>query len=94
LLRIKGELLLHPGEHRSVAVAEQSFGQALEMAHGQSALFWELRTAMSLARLRAGQDRPDDAYQALAATYGKFTEGFEAADLKSASAMMARLSGR
>jgi len=94
LLRIKGELLLHPSDHRSVAAAEQSFDEALEMARGQGALFWELRTAMSLARLRVGQDRPDDAYRALASAYGKFTEGFEASDLKSANAMMARLSAR
>jgi predicted ATPase len=44
--------------------------------------------------LRAEEDRPDDAYHALASTYGKFTEGFEASDLKNAKSMMAQLSGR
>jgi predicted ATPase/DNA-binding winged helix-turn-helix (wHTH) protein len=94
LLRIKGELLLHPGECRSAAAAGQAFDKALEVARGQGALFWELRSAISLARLRAEQDRPDDAYHALASTYGKFTEGFEASDLKNAKSMMAQLSGR
>jgi tetratricopeptide (TPR) repeat protein len=92
LLRIKGELLLHESEHRSVAAAEQLFGRAFDVARGQGALCWELRTAISLARLRISQDRRDDARQALASAYGKFTEGFETSDMRSARAMMAQLS--
>ena len=46
-----------------------------QVARSQGALFWELRTAISLARLRANQDRPDDAHQVLASAYGKFSEG-------------------
>ncbi|MCP3368036.1 ATP-binding protein [Bradyrhizobium cajani] len=92
LWRIKGELLLHPGEYRSVAGAEQAFEKAFEVARGQGALFWELRTAISLARLWTSQSRPADARQVLDSVYGKFTEGFEIADLKRARAMMAKLS--
>jgi predicted ATPase/DNA-binding winged helix-turn-helix (wHTH) protein len=92
LLRIKGELLLHESEHRSVAAAEQLFGRAFDVARSQGALCWELRTAISLARLRISQDRRDDARQALASAYGKFTEGFETSDMRSARAMMAQLS--
>ncbi|WP_454619005.1 ATP-binding protein [Bradyrhizobium cenepequi] len=92
LLRIKGELLLHASQYRSVVAAEQCFDRALQMARSQGALFWELRTAISLARLRASQDRPADAHRTLAFVHGKFTEGFEISDLRTAQAMMARLS--
>jgi predicted ATPase/DNA-binding winged helix-turn-helix (wHTH) protein len=92
LLRINGELLLHAGEYRSVVGAEQCFDRALQVARSQGALFWELRTAISLARLRAIQRRPAEAHLTLASVYGKFTEGFEIADLRSARAMMAQLS--
>ena len=94
LLRIKGELLLHESEYLSVTAAEQHFEKALQVARSQGALFWELRTAISLARLRANQDRPDDAHQVLASAYGKFSEGFETLDLRSAKEMMARFSAR
>ncbi|RZN35204.1 transcriptional regulator [Bradyrhizobium sp. Leo121] len=92
LLRIKGELLLHAGERGSVVAAEQSFDKSLQVARSQGALFWELRTAISFARLRATQDRPANAHHILASVYGKFTEGFEISDLRSAKAMMAQFS--
>ncbi|WP_225117853.1 winged helix-turn-helix domain-containing protein [Bradyrhizobium sp. BRP22] len=92
LLRIKGELLLKAGEYRSVAAAEQSFDRSLQVARSQGAPFWELRTAISLARLRASQDRPAEAHHMLASVYAKFTEGFEISDLRSAKALMAQLS--
>src|SRR5882724_2775322 len=92
LLRIKGELLLHETEHRSVPAAEQCFGEALELARRQGALFWELRSALSLARLRIGQDRRADARAVLAPAYEKFAEGFETADLRNAGAMLEQLS--
>jgi predicted ATPase/DNA-binding winged helix-turn-helix (wHTH) protein len=91
LLRIKGELLLHSGEFRSVATAEQHLDKAMHVARKQGAQFWELRTAMSLARLRVSQNRRDDAHLAMTSAYGKFTEGFETADLRNAKAMIAQL---
>ncbi|WP_315767026.1 MULTISPECIES: ATP-binding protein [unclassified Bradyrhizobium] len=91
LWRIKGELLLHAGEHRSAIAAERAFDKAFEVAGGQGALFWELRTAISMARLRTSQSRSADASDILASVYGKFTEGFETADLRRARAMMAQL---
>jgi predicted ATPase/DNA-binding winged helix-turn-helix (wHTH) protein len=92
LLRIKGELLLQETEHRSVSAAEQCFGEALELARRQGALFWELRGALSLARLRIRQDRPGDARAVLVPVYEKFAEGFEIADLRNAGAMLEQLS--
>ncbi|WP_453950130.1 hypothetical protein [Bradyrhizobium sp. USDA 377] len=92
LWRIKGELLLHPGECRSVAAAEQAFDNAFLVAREQGALSWELRTAISMARLRMSQSRAEDARSVLASAYGKFTEGFETSDLKRAQTMIAELS--
>ncbi|MCP3398663.1 winged helix-turn-helix domain-containing protein [Bradyrhizobium sp. CCGB20] len=92
LWRIKGELHRHPGEYHSALAAEQCFDKAFEVARGQGALFWELRAAISLARLMASQSRPADAHRILASVYGQFTEGFETADLRLAKAMMTEFS--
>jgi predicted ATPase len=56
LLRTKGELLLHRRAPADAAAAEKCFLQALDVARRQDALAWELRAAMSLARLWHGQD--------------------------------------
>ena len=87
LLRIKGELLLRQAGNESI-LAERCLLKALELAKEQGALFWELRAAMSLAQLRVRQSRQDDARKILAPVYDRFTEGFEAADLRSARAML------
>jgi predicted ATPase len=91
LLRIKGELLLCEGEHRSVAAAEQYFGKSAELARSQGTLFWELRNAICLARARADQDRRVEAREILAQVHDRFTEGFETADLRAARALLAEL---
>jgi predicted ATPase/DNA-binding winged helix-turn-helix (wHTH) protein len=57
LLRIKGELLLQLAGDQPIPAAEDCFGSALDVAREQGALFWELRVAMSLARLWVRQDR-------------------------------------
>ena len=49
---------------------------------------WELRAAMSLARLRRDQDRGAEARDLLAPVYGWFTEGFGTQDLKEAKALL------
>jgi predicted ATPase/DNA-binding winged helix-turn-helix (wHTH) protein len=88
LLRIKGELLLRQGAPRAAPIAEDHFGQALDLAHRQGALSWELRAAISLARLRLAQERPDEARQVLEPVYGRFTEGFGTAGMKEAKALL------
>jgi predicted ATPase len=65
--------------------------RALEIARMQSALSWELRCAMSLARLWRRQGRATEARDLLAATYGKFTEGFDTSNLIQARSLMADL---
>jgi predicted ATPase len=61
------------------------------MAREQGALFWELRVALSLARLLHGQGRSADAAGILQPVYDRFTEGFETADLISARALLEAL---
>ena len=91
LLRIKGELLLHQGEHRSVPGAGQSFERAVRLARSQGALFWELRAAISAARLKIDRGDRAEARQTLASTYGKFTEGFSTTDLRTAKDILDQL---
>ncbi|HEY2336888.1 MAG TPA: hypothetical protein VGI18_05920, partial [Burkholderiales bacterium] len=91
LLRIKGELL-RKSDSAATAAAETCFTQALDVARQQGALFWELRTAMSLARLKEGQRRRSDARKILQPVYAKFTEGFATADLRYAKALLDTLS--
>jgi class 3 adenylate cyclase/predicted ATPase len=90
LYRLRGELLLK----RSVSdeqQAETCFRQALEVARRQQAKSWELRAAMSLARLWQQQGKRDAARELLAPIYGWFTEGFDTADLQEAKALLEAL---
>ncbi len=86
LNRLKGELLLM--SQGSEAEAEKCFLRALEVSRRQSARSWELRAAMSLARLRANQGRDDEAREPLSAVHGWFTEGFDTPDLRDAREML------
>jgi predicted ATPase len=88
LQRIKGELLRLQGAQGAAAAAEDHFRQALDWARRQGALSWELRAATSLARLLRDQSRAADALALLQPIYGRFTEGFETADLKAAKALI------
>jgi len=87
LLRVSGGIVLLEGSSAPEA-AEQQFLQALDLARRQGALAWELRAATSLARLWRGLGRPGDARAQLASVYGRFTEGFETADLRSAKQLL------
>jgi len=91
LLRIKGELILKDTQHQSASSAEQCFSEALKLAKQQGALFWELRNALSLARLCVEQDRKTDASRILAPAYRAF-EGLEIADAREAKTLLNRLS--
>jgi predicted ATPase len=84
LLRVKGELLLLQNAPDSALLAEGQFRHALDWARRQGALAWELRAAMSLARLLGAQDRVHEARALLAPIYDQFTEGFGTADLTAA----------
>lgn len=89
VLRIEGELQLLFGG--STKEAEASFVQALEVARKQRAKSFELRVAMSLARLWKDQGKRDEAREFLAPVYGWFTESFDTLDLKQATALLTEL---
>jgi tetratricopeptide (TPR) repeat protein len=90
--RVKGELLLRQAI-ANAPEAEACFQQALALAHRQQAKSWELRAAMSLARLWQHQDKRTEARELLAPVYGWFTEGFDTADLQEAKALLEELAG-
>ena len=88
--RIAGEIVLMAPEP-DAAKAEAYFERALAVARQQQAKSWELRAAMSLARLWRDQGKPQQARELLAPVYGWFTEGFDTLDLKEAKALLEEL---
>jgi predicted ATPase/DNA-binding winged helix-turn-helix (wHTH) protein len=88
LLRIRGEVLLRQAADQSVLAAEDCFNQAAKVAREQRALFWELRIALSVARLRVSQGRHHEARAPLASVYDRFTEGFATADMQAARTLL------
>jgi predicted ATPase len=89
--RIAGEIALKLSE-RDTAMAEKHFERALAVAGQQRAKSFELRAAMSLARLWRDQGKVQQARELLAPVYGWFTEGFDTRDLKEAKALLHSLS--
>ena len=85
--RLAGEIALISPEP-DTAKAEAYFERALAVARQQQAKSWELRTAMSLARLWRDQGKPQQARELLAPVYGWFTEGFDTLDLNEAKALL------
>jgi predicted ATPase len=73
------------------AKAETYFEHALSIARDQQAKSWELRAAMSMARLWRDQGKRQQARDLLAPVYGWFTEGFDTLDLKEAKALLEQL---
>jgi predicted ATPase len=76
------------GEH---AKGEDCLLRALAVARQQQAKSWELRAAMSLARLWRGQGKVQQARELLAPVYRWFTEGFDTCDLKEAKVLLEEL---
>ena len=60
--------------------AGAAFRRSVGLAREQGALFWALRGAIELARQGDGA--------LLRSAYGRFTEGFEAADLRAARRLL------
>jgi predicted ATPase/DNA-binding winged helix-turn-helix (wHTH) protein len=90
LLRVKGNILASAPEPES-SEAEQCFLDSLDLAGRQGALAWQLRTATSLAVLRAAQGRAVEARDVLAPIYDRFTEGFDNTDLNAATRLLRQL---
>ena len=85
VLRTVGEIALKSPEP---AKAEAYFERALAVAREQQEKSWELRAAMSMARLWRDQGKRDEARDLLFSIYGWFTEGFDTLDFKQAKTLL------
>ncbi len=86
-LRVKGEILrLNAREE-----AEDCFQKSLDWARRQGALSWEVRAATSLAKLWRVDGKIAEARKLLSDVRGRFTEGFDTADLRAACAVIDEL---
>jgi predicted ATPase len=88
--RLAGEIALKSPEP-DAAKTENYFERAIQVARQQQAKSWELRAAMSLARLWRDQGKVQQAHELLAPMYAWFTEGFDTRDLKAAKALLGEL---
>jgi class 3 adenylate cyclase/predicted ATPase len=88
--RVAGEISLL-GTKRDVVRAEAYFANALEIARKQQARSWELRAAMSAARLLFARGDREPARDILAPVFGWFTQGFDTADLHGAKLLLKKL---
>ena len=88
--RTAGEIALKL-PHLGPSQAEGYFERALTVSHGQQARSWELRAAMSMARLWRGQGKRNEARDLLAPVYAGFTEGFDTHDLREAKVLLHQL---
>src|SRR5208283_4609505 len=87
ICRMTGEIALLSSEPVA-AKAEGYFKRALAVARKQQAKSWELRAAMSMARLWRDQGKRDEARDLLAPVYNWFSEEFDTLDLKEAKALL------
>jgi len=88
--RVAGEIALK-SLPPDAGKAQAYFERALAVARAQQAKSWELRAAMSMARLWIDQGKRAEARDLLAPVYGWFTEGFDTRDLKEAKALLGEL---
>lgn len=92
LLRVKARALRSAPE-QPTQEAEGCLTQSLEWSRRQGARGWELRTAMDLARLWMETSRTQQARVLLRNVLGSYEEGFDTADLRDASALLAQIEG-
>lgn len=85
--RIAGEIAWRATTPDAVK-AEDYFERALAVARKQQAKSWELRAAMSMARLWHEQGRGRPGRDLLAKVYDGFTEGLDTLDLKEARKLL------
>ena len=86
-LRIKAEIILAQ-DARNFGQADELLERSLNHARGQSALSWELRSAISLARAKRHLGADEGSRGLLSEIVGRFTEGFETADIRTARALL------
>ncbi|MFK4525256.1 putative ATPase/DNA-binding winged helix-turn-helix (wHTH) protein [Bradyrhizobium japonicum] len=90
LLRAQGEILLANCQSE-IEAAEDPLVRSLDLARRQSALGWELRSSIALARLFIARGSPSRARAVLIGAYEQFTEGYETTDLRTARALIDQL---
>jgi predicted ATPase len=89
-VRLQGELTLQAG-NPDIEAAERLFREAIAIAEIHGAKSWELRAAMSLARLLHSRDQRANAVACLEPVLNWFTEGFKTEDIRLASSLLATL---
>jgi class 3 adenylate cyclase/predicted ATPase len=87
IYRVAGEIALRRPTPDLMKAAEY-FEHGLAIARAQQAKSWELRTAMSLARLWWDQGKRQEARNCLASVLSWFTEGFDTLDLRQAKVLL------
>jgi predicted ATPase len=90
-LRLKGEFTLIAGLAQANEMAERCFVESLSVSRKGGSCSWELRTAISLARLWSGQGRAAEARALLSDVYKRFDEGFDTADLCKARILLEKM---
>jgi class 3 adenylate cyclase/predicted ATPase len=90
LYRRRGELML-TARPDAEAEAETEFRHSIAIARQQEAKLWEVRSAVTLARLWRRQGKGDEARDLLAPVYDWFDEGFDVRDLKDSKALLEEL---
>jgi hypothetical protein len=91
-LRVQGEAAASQGGQTAIDNALRSLREGLELARRQGSLAWQLRSAMSLARL--SPEPSNTAFDDLATTYAQFADGHDTDDLKAARTLLAVRQGR
>ena len=71
--------------------AEAAFSAAIAIARNQASKWWEIRTAVSLARRWQGQSKVVEARELLAPIYNWFSEGFDTPGLMDAKTLLDEL---
>jgi len=84
-LRLRGDVLLAMGDDTG---GEAGYRRTIAVARQQSTKLWELRAAMSLARLWRDQGKRAEAHALLAPVYSWFTEGVGSPVLQAARALL------
>jgi class 3 adenylate cyclase/predicted ATPase len=87
LHRLRGDLLQRLPSP-DYAEIETTFRKSLAVARQQGTRGFELRAAISVARLLRKQERQDEARDLLAPVYSWFSEGFDTPDLKEAKPLL------
>jgi predicted ATPase len=91
IYRLQGEITLAHGGSASAGEAEELFHRSIEVARKQKALSWELRTAVSLARLWRDAGKRQQAAELLSPIGAKFKEGLLTPDVQEAVQLMDEL---